>query len=86
MKWLSSFLSWGFTCLAVALLSLLVGSFLFNAKAKANSPYCSDCPPGYTVCNKCNATINFYPGTCGPAVCGGCPLGGTCPPFVPYSS
>lgn len=63
MKWLCNVLSWCFTSAAVALLSLLVGSFLLNAKAKANSPTTSHLgvPP---VCMSCTAKAPNEPGIC----------------------
>ena len=85
MKWLYNVLSWGFTCLVVALLTLLVGSFVFNVKVFAYSAYSSSsAPPGYVRCAPCNASVFDSKGTCGYPPCGGCVLGGVCPPFVYY--
>lgn len=80
MKWLCNVLSWYFTCLAVALLSLLVGSFVLNAKVKANSPATYD--PYSTVCGGCQGASIYGPGYC-PTInglrCPNCTLSDPCP-------
>lgn len=71
MKWLCNVLSWCFTYMAVALLSLLVGSFLLNIKAGALSPHSPTSthfgPPKTPscVCGTCRGASQNHPtGSC----------------------
>lgn len=86
MKWLCNMLSWCFTCMAMALLSLLVGSFVLNAKVKANSYGLTSAgvpPPANTAaCYTCAGATPYTLGHCpegSQTKCPDCGVGDNCP-------